>query len=218
MRRLAALGLLPLSALGGDFVNLGFNEPDLSHLAVNPETGFPTGPVAELVRGWSVSYGNARTTFTGSITLSDGAPPFSLTPAVGDFDLVRYGPYRLKFNTFAGLRPGGVEFGQRPLTFVSQRGLVPVGATSLDFLSSNAFNEVEVTIDGVQQLVGGSPNLQKQVDVRAFAGKEILLEFIIPEKLSVILDVRGFSVVPEPSAWALLGVGALALCWVSRRK
>lgn len=201
-----------------DFVNLDFNEPDLSHVAFDPFLESATAPVSEVVRGWTVSYQAGGAILPARISVDGGAPPLGIVTSVGEEEINRFGAYRLVFSAFAQGGPAGNVSGQRPLTLVSQRGMVPAGATSLDFLSSNASSEIEVRIDGVQQALGGLPNVGMQVDVRAFAGKEVLLEFAIPEKFSAILDVRGFTVVPEPSTWALFSVGAFALWWSSRRK
>ena len=51
------------------------------------------------------------------------------------------------------------------------------------------------------------------VDVSRWAGQEVNLEFSLGAGASSELDIFGFTSVPEPSTWALLGLGAAALVW-----
>jgi hypothetical protein len=210
---------LASTCLAGDFINLDFNSPDLSHAVYDPLRELTAAPVEEALRGWSVSY-------SGLISVTGGAPPFGLDPSLSESQLAQFGPYRVVLNSFADIPPFGGTPTPRPLTTLSQRGTVPVDASSLDFFATSltfpadpASNvEVGVFINGVQQSVFGSPLVNKQVDVWAFAGQEVLLEFSVPGNWATILDVRGFTPVPEPQTWALLSVGLAALGWHAWRQ
>ena len=56
------------------------------------------------------------------------------------------------------------------------------------------------------------------VDVSRFAGQEVDLEFLVASGASIRFDILGFVPVPEPSTWALFGVGAAAVFCIGRRK
>jgi hypothetical protein len=67
------------------------------------------------------------------------------------------------------------------------------------------------------QRVGDTVN-DLTVDVSRFAGQEVDLEFLVRSGDSIRFDVLGFVPVPEPSTWALFGVGAAAVLGLTRRK
>ena len=56
------------------------------------------------------------------------------------------------------------------------------------------------------------------VDVSRFSGQEVNLEFLVRPGDSLRFDILGFVPVPEPSTWALFGVGAAAILCFGRRK
>ena len=60
------------------------------------------------------------------------------------------------------------------------------------------------------------------VDVSAYAGQVVNLEFHVFQKpflgAQFQFDINGFTQVPEPSTWALFGVGAVTLAWSYHRR
>jgi hypothetical protein len=73
---------------------------------------------------------------------------------------------------------------------------------------------MRVFINGIDQHVAWDA---QRVDVSAYAGQEVKLEFVFPSgPLHYFsFDIHGF--VPEPSVWAMLGLGGLAV-WLARRR
>ena len=54
-------------------------------------------------------------------------------------------------------------------------------------------------------------------NVSGFAGQQVSLEFVFPKGGS-IFDIAGFTIAPEPSTYALFGLGAALLWWQHRRR
>ncbi len=197
-----------------DFVNLDFNSPDLSGSLVALEPGSARTPylgsASELLRGWTV-YG-------------DGVPLRSIAFQPGSGDL--YNPVTLTFTRLPSSSPVnyGIYIESRPpriidLTF-HQRGQIPLNASSLSFVSGGL---MEMRVDGnliytSNPTVTGFPD----VDISRFAGQVVDLDFhvlLLPGAgASYFFDVIGFSQVPEPSTWALFGVGAMFLAAASLRR
>ena len=74
-----------VSAVAGDFVNLTFDQPDLSRLAVDPSTGSRSAPVGDMLPGWEVSLrpvtGGGWQPYTGLVQLigTVGSSPVALS-------------------------------------------------------------------------------------------------------------------------------------------
>jgi hypothetical protein len=96
-----------------------------------------------------------------------------------------------------------------------QRGEIPADAAGLWLFNGG---HGEVRIDG--QVVGkfSSAFSGPTFDISAYAGKEVTLEFAFYRGQIQMFDNLGFVSVPEPSTWALFGVGAAAILCVGRRK
>jgi hypothetical protein len=92
-------------------------------------------------------------------------------------------------------------------TRISQRGIIPADAAGLRFFGGGY---VQLFVNG--ERVGDSGSLDP-VNVSHWAGQEVDLEFRVGAGDSVRLDVFDFTSVPEPSTWALVGLGAAALGW-----
>lgn len=95
---------------------------------------------------------------------------------------------------------------------LSQQGTIPADAATLGFFGAGY---VEVRING--QLLGNTSE-HSSINVSPWAGQAVNLEFLIPEPMSARFDVFGFTPVPEPETWALLGVGLATLLWWQRRR
>lgn len=125
MKRSLLLMLVALPALSGDFINLTFDQPNLSG---SMEQLFPNGPyrgsTADLLPGWSVAAnGIPLATMTYSPLLTTSARPVSLVE--NDFDDAAgvLGRYTLYLES--GLNPAGSEIR------LSQRGTIPADAAGL---------------------------------------------------------------------------------------
>jgi len=158
-------------------------------------------------------------------------PPLPLPDVLG----IRYGDVPFGLRTPDEYTSGGYELyvdenwaapytaSFRPAFHLYQIGLVPDGASELSFfvtqpgLTSGQKWPMELYINGLLLSYSGPFNY-RTVDVSAFAGQEVKLEFVFPGGLfhSYLLDINGF--VPEPVTWALLGVGGVVLWFVRRRQ
>jgi len=78
---------------------------------------------------------------------------------------------------------------------------------------------VETYINGQIQYQVGAPGVPafSAIDVSAFAGQEVKLEFVFPSGPAQYhsLDIFGFVTVPEPSVLVLLAGGGFVL-WPAR--
>ncbi len=194
------LGSSPLAA--DPFINLTFDEPDLSGPL---ELAFPGGPFIEnasqLLRGWNATDG-------GVPILTIGYAPYLRSTDGGPLNVVGHSPDRVSTAFGANevwLRsafPGGE-------LRLGQMGTIPADAAGL-VISSAGY--IQAFINGVK--VGEvNPNLGTRtvLDVSPYTGQNVSLEFLVRRNDSARIDVLGFTSVPEPSTWALLGLGAVAL-------
>ena len=207
--------------LAGDFVNLGFDDPDLSHA-----TSFQSGPLvgqsaptSEAIRGWTFFSANSPTpdrTYIGVAT----TPPVALIgvgriPGTG-VDFGKYGLYLANHS----LAPDSLQ----PIYHLSQFGTIPAGATELVYYRSPGTSSPG-TPGAFQILINNLPVPYTEgrftsigiADVSGFAGQQVNLEFVFPKGGSEF-DIAGFTIAPEPSTYALFAVGAVGLWWQCRRR
>jgi|LakMenEpi03Aug12_release.lakeMendotaPanAssembly.Ray.scaffolds.fasta_scaffold393385_1 hypothetical protein len=195
------------------FVNLTFDEPDLSGPFTPVHLGGPQiGKTSQLLRGWTpilngvapdtMTYSPVGTSSTGHLTLEE-----NLTSPAGQRTL---GYYIL----FSSSPPNQANFS------IKQTGTIPSDAASLGIFANHL---LEVRING-DTIYTVDPEITAYpwVDVSRFAGQSVDLEFSVIQfpfqSVGMGFDILGFKPVPEPSTWALFGVGAAAILCVGRRK
>jgi hypothetical protein len=200
-------------SLGGEFVNLGFDEPDLSQARLFRPESAPLevgpllyAPVQDAFRGWTISYPLDGWPYYGLVDVSlGGNKPFSLMSSL-------YGTYELGVSMFAYYEEPRNSFS------VSQRGLVPEGAglLHLAYYTGWGMPDMQVQIDGVQQPLIIPRRGKAYVDVSPFAGQEVELRFGFPPLAFYGLDIIGFEPIPEPSTWAMVALGG-GVMWFALR-
>ena len=186
--------------LAGEFLNLTFDAPNLSGPL---EQIFPGGPYrgasADLLPGWTVTAnGSPVNEMVYSPPLITSVPPVTLRGNNATDSLTPLGLFSLQLTS-----PLPIQTELR----ISQRGTIPADAAGLRFFGSGY---VQMFVNG--ELAGDSI-FPVPVDVSRWAGQEVNLEFSLGAGASSELDIFGFTSVPEPSTWALLGLGAAALVW-----
>jgi len=197
-----------VSLRGADFINLGFNEPDLSNLPP-PEPNGPAllGATADLLRGWTVTKDGVPLTqmsyrFPGAfsndnyVTLRDVSP--DTPPELG------FGAYTLTLRTFRD--PVSNEFGSD--FRLRQTGEIPADAVGLRYFTTRS--ETQVLINGQFHSFAGD-TAYPTLDISPYAGQTVTLEFRFPQRAGIGFDILGWTLVPEPSTWALLLAGGAVL-------
>lgn len=198
--------------MGGEFVNLGFDIPDVSGSLTPIDSTRPNGPfsgsASQILRGWTLTLdGEIQTTVTYSPwPTTAGYPGVSVQ---NNRPELANGPGGINFITIdSPFNPPGPE------TRIFQTATIPVGASGLALFGSALG---DVLIDGV--VIGttydGRP---RPLDISRFAGQEVKLEFHFGSGASGRFDIYGFTQIPEPSACALFGIGAATLIWASHRR
>jgi hypothetical protein len=158
------------------------------------------GSTSQLLPGWTLIKDGIPLTQIYYAPLGVGAVyPVTLNQNASSTDPIDIGPYSLSIFT------GGLN----PSTDIrlSQVGSIPSSAIGLK-LFANA-SAVSVLINGRQiGKIDAVNNAFPTLDVSAFAGQTVNLEFRFPEDALFSFDIRGFTSTPEPAAWALFALGA----------
>lgn len=202
-----------------DFENLNFDEGGIPPVSINDGAQ----PIGTLLPGWTAQMGAHELTevYFGYQLANNGSVTVSPQDRRSSIFEGRYGV----------LLQGGAEYpSTAPVVAasISQFGLIPVGTKSLLF-RADIGSPTEVRINGQVSPLFGVENVPLTtvygVDVSRFAGQEVELSFVnysLPDRPgAVFFDSLRFSstvTVPEPSTWALLGTGSLALLWAARRR
>ena len=202
----------------GEFVNLTFDEPDLSHV-VNPE-GMAMAPVGEALRGWTIEWEKPGLAPLEWIGVKYGGAPLGLI----EMGFGSWGAYTLFVHGYWS--PQQDDFGPlRPTLHLYQVGTIPADASQLRLFQSGFWvgmtQPVITYIDGQAQYEVGMPGVPAFtcIDVSAFAGQEVKLEFVFPSGPNQFhsFDIFGFVAIPEPSVLVLLAGGGFGL-WLARRR
>ncbi len=189
-------------------MNLKFDDGPLDPNAlVDHGVGSPySGSAGNLIPGWEIVYQGQKIETVGYSTSEHSG---SLAPVT----LREYQPGSL-ISVTGGRNGLSLRMGDPPpyLTIdliLRQRGEIPANAVSLEIFHGGRGG---VRIDGfVVSEFDSELHPNPIIDVTPFAGKEVDLEVAFYHGQSLTFDILGFNSVPEPSTWALLGLGAVAL-------
>lgn len=212
---LCVLAILP-TGFAANFVNLSFDQPDLSGplTPIYPELlGGPfRGNTSDLLAGWTVL---VNQTPQATMTYSPPPPSFDGHVTLWEYSAAPARPEMGRFGLFLESSPPN-----QVALALKQTGTIPVDATTLG-LFANHYLEVRVN-DQAIYTVDPNVTFYPYVDVSRFAGQTVDLEFRVIqgpfEGVGFGFDILGFQTVPEPSTYALLGVGLAALGWHSLRR
>jgi len=229
--RLYWFALFGVACTAGDFVNLDFNSPDLSKRTYFMEGAFV--PVNDAFTGWTIS--DASVWFW-----SEKAPAWTL---IGPS---KVGQWTTDVRSHGGLTAANLLAPEaEPQNYVldilnvvpyyavprgtftlSQDARIPAWANLLAFEEYDGWGEgggrsrpAEIYLDGVlaEHLPeGGAQGELWAVDVTKYAGRDVELKIVFPMGQGYDFDIKGFVPIPEPSTWALLGLGTLCLLSTSR--
>ena len=215
-RHIIWLGVVSTALLqtvfGQGFVNLNFEQATIAPTPVGGST-YPADP-AQLFPGWIagpntvVSYNDLSLGSSAADLMGPNFPNGGYhTPLQGSYSvLLQY------LGAYAG-----------PPT-LSQTGMVPANAQSINFLVSSSEADAVVTLNGVPISLTPIAGGRLAGDVTAFAGTEAQLTFstivgpAYPGDSLYFDDVQfSSSPVPEPSVCSLFGINLLFLGWYLKR-
>ena len=207
-----SIALTALQGVAQEFTNISFDSPDLTGSLrpvdpSSPRTPF-LGQTSQLLRGWTL-LGNGLP--LGEIGYRPGAgdtiDPVTMSVRSGDGSINYY------------LNLHSLPLRQVDLSF-QQTGRIPLDTVGLTFFANGA---MEMIVNGrLLHTVDTSVTTYPTVDLSQYAGQVVSLEFHVFQRpflgAAFDFDILGFTQIPEPSTWALFGVGAVALGWAVRQR
>lgn len=241
----AVLYLMPAVSSAHGFMNLDFEMATPRYLGV--DASYQTAPAEDLFPHWQVLGGGV----TVDWTFLEGGYTTLISPYVDTFrrggPSLAYGlpsgPIEGYYSLYLQGRHGAWSAeGGDDLGWISQKGLVPIGTTTLEFYGGENGSEwfvdefgsnpsLNVRLGGelltLTEEPSGQPDISRfTADVSQWAGQTVALEFIarIPPvgfsedavwKGAALIDAIAF--VPEPTTFSLLGLGSLIFVMLRRR-
>jgi hypothetical protein len=205
---LSCIFLFGLShAFSAPFVNLGFDEANTNNVSFTAGAPYPTGdgPITDLLPGWSLFHDGTPLTSLILNSFPFGAGEYATLLARGDPPATGFeieGPYALRLN-------GGYR--------LLQEGDVPEGAQLIGYSFFSSYVPMSVNGEALPTIdpfyVVSGQRATNYLDISKYAGQTVQLEFGVGTFDSI------FFVVPEPSTYALFGVGGFvfSLSWIRRR-
>jgi len=205
---------MSLRTAADEFINLTFDEPDLTGSLTpvfpNQPNGPFFGPASQLLRGWTF-------TSAGLPAQQSTYSPWPTGASERTLNLWANRPNEVGGpggNFFLFVLSGGNPLG--PELRLSQTGMIPADAAGLHIFAPRLR---DMRING--QMVT-DPMLgflaDPVIDVSGYAGQVATIEFVFRQGFSGGFDIFGFTQIPEPSTWALFGVGAVASGWAIRKR
>jgi hypothetical protein len=203
-----AITSIPLACAAQPFTDLTLDNPNLSGLSPVGTSGLEQGATSHLLPGWTLTQDGVPMTQMYFAPLGVETYPYvTLRQNASSLDPLGLGPYSLVLWTYKS-PDGGV---QGTDIRMSQTGQIPANAAGLQ-IAANA--DVQVYLNGSYV---GAVDIEKNAvpifDVSQYSGRTVDLEVRFPQTASLTFDVLGFRTVPEPSTWALFGLGAGFIGW-----
>lgn len=212
--RFALSVVTAVKLIAGEFVNLTFDDPDLTGSLTPIVSGAPNGPffgeTSRILRGWTVTGSEIPVT---TVT-------YSLWPTGAAVRTVNVWSYRpgnssqLGGSNYLYVFSGGNPLG--PAFRISQTGTIPVGTAGLHIFAPD-LRDMRINGEAVSD-----PRLgflaDPVIDVSRYAGREVSIEFGFGVGTGSRFDIFGFTQIPEPTACVLFGVGAAGLVLAYRQR
>ena len=200
---LSALLSCIIKSIAGEFNNITFDEPTTNRLDpvfLNGRLLF-RGDATRLVPGWVVKYDKApvSSVYFSDNTGGDGVTLVQNIPRLqdlyGNFSIGVYGFQYVKDSEPA---PVSIE--------LSQSGLIPNEVVGIRYFSGDL--GFRLFVNGEQ--IGDESGY---ADLTRFSGSEVKIDLWFPPRYAGDFDIIGFTTVPEPSEFAMLGLGLGVIGW-----
>lgn len=202
---LKSLFLATTPIFAGDFINLGFNEPDLTGRLTQLAVGGPyLGLTSQLLPGWKL-------TADGQIVTETTYSPINRGSGGGILELNEARP-GYPWGYYLILASADSEDGKPgPDLWLSQKGRIPANAIGISvYGGANIEGYLNENLLGFIDPTSGKPTTW---DVSSYQGKDVELKFHVKPGSIRDFDIIGFTTVPEPSEFAMLGLGFGLMGW-----